>query len=63
MHLEICNLQGRSLYILADGPQNTGRHTVQWDRRSAGRPAASGVYLIRLRTRSSEEVRRIVLAR
>ncbi len=63
VHLEICNLQGRSLCILADGPQNTGRYTVQWDGRSAGRPAASGVYLIRLRTRSSEEIRRIVLAR
>ncbi len=63
VRLEICNLQGRALCTLVDGLQNSGPHTVQWDGRSGGRPAASGIYLIRLRTHAGKEVRRIVLAR
>ncbi len=63
IHLEICNLQGRTVCTLAEGRQNAGRHTAQWDGRSGGSQAASGLYLIRLRTAATESVKRIVLTR
>ncbi|HOT95523.1 MAG TPA: DUF4832 domain-containing protein [bacterium] len=63
VRLEICNLHGRSVSTLVEGQQSAGWHTVQWDGRCGGSQAASGIYLIRLKTASSETVKNIVLTR
>ncbi len=63
IRLEICNLLGRPVCLLAEGPQSAGRHTVQWDGRSNGLPAASGIYIIRMQSPSGHQDDRIILAR
>lgn len=51
VYLEIFNLLGQSVRVVADAREEAGVHTVQWDGRdSAGRILPSGIYLYRLNT-------------
>ena len=47
---------------LVEDNRNAGRYTVFWDRMDrAGRPVARGLYLLRLRSGSGNDVRKLVL--
>jgi len=62
--LEIFDVGGRLMQRLVEGRQAPGRYTVVWDGRDAGgRPAAGGVYFIRLTSDDMRARHRIVLAR
>ncbi len=49
LRLEVFDLQGRLLRVLAEGKLSAGSHQRRWDGRdAAGRPLPSGVYFARL---------------
>lgn len=62
--LEVFDLLGRRVRVLAEGVQSAGVHEVRWDGLDAdGRRVASGVYLVRLRTDAATATRRVSLLR
>jgi predicted phosphodiesterase len=63
VRLTIHDLRGRRIAAFSVGPQPTGRHSLLWDGRDlAGRPVATGIYMVRLRAGAAETARKIVLA-
>jgi hypothetical protein len=64
VRLEVFNILGQRVAVLADGPQSAGEHIVSWDGRDDGAQAlASGVYLCRLQTEKNRLARKMVLLR
>jgi len=62
--LAVYDLAGRRLCVLLDGIRLAGSHAVVWEGSdSTGRPLASGVYLLRLRTESATQVEKLTLIR
>ena len=62
--LDVFDLLGRRVAVLADGVQEAGRYTVRWDGTTgAGAPAANGVYVYRLRAGSFTASHKMVLLR
>jgi len=59
VRLEVFDLLGRSVAVLADGRLSAGHHRVQWQ--PTDQP--SGVYFYRLRTGESEQTRKMLLLR
>ncbi len=64
VRLEVFDLLGRRVAVLADGSHDAGRYTVQWDGvTAAGAPLASGVYVYRLRAGDFTASQKMVLLR
>jgi hypothetical protein len=64
VRLEIFNLLGQSVRILADGWNSAGQQTVEWDGTGqAGQRVASGVYFYRLQIGQETITRKMVLMR
>jgi hypothetical protein len=62
--LEIYDLRGRLVRAWNAVSLGPGLRDYHWDgRRADGRPAPSGIYLVRLRTDDAQAVRRLVLSR
>ena len=62
VRLEVFNLLGQRIATLVDGEQPAGSHSARWDGTDgAGRAAAAGVYLYRLRSGPMVATRRMVL--
>ena len=62
--VEVFNLLGEKIAVLADGFKARGIHTVSWNGvTSWGAAAGSGVYLIRLQSAGLSQTRKIVLLR
>ncbi|MFQ5708141.1 MAG: FlgD immunoglobulin-like domain containing protein [bacterium] len=62
--IEIFNLLGQRIRTLVDEEKPAGSYTVVWDERMEnGEPAASGVYIYRLKTGQFEKSRKLVLLR
>ncbi len=60
--LEVLDLQGRRLRLLAEGDWPAGEQAASWDGRDqAGRPLASGVYLARLVGPQGAATRKLLL--
>ena len=60
--LEVFDLAGRRVRVLAEGSYAPGRWTAEWDRRdAAGSPMRPGVYLYRLRAGTFQAQRKMVL--
>jgi VCBS repeat-containing protein len=64
VRLEVYNVLGRRVRVLAQGAKPAGFHRVQWrGRDDGGTPVASGVYLVRLQAGSTTKVERVVVVR
>ena len=64
VRLAIYDLEGRRVTVLLDAARPAGPATVVWDGTDgAGRPVASGVYLVRMETGGAQMSRRLVLLR
>jgi len=64
VRLRVYDLRGRMVATLVDGAMAAGHHVVAWDGRDGGdRPAAAGVYLLRLDDGRSTTTRKAVLAK
>ena len=60
--LEVFDLRGRRVKILAEGPHEPGSYTVVWEGKDqSGRQLASGVYFYRLRAEGFSSTRKMVL--
>ncbi len=57
--VEVFDVLGRRVAVLADGPVAAGKHTVLWDAGSL----PSGVYLVRLTAGDAVQTQRLTLAR
>lgn len=64
VELAVFNALGQKIAVLVQERQAAGNYKVQWNgRNEAGEPAASGVYLYRLRAGSAVETRKMVMLR
>jgi hypothetical protein len=62
--VRVYDAAGRSVRVLQSGFAPAGRHTLDWDGQDdAGRPVASGVYLVQLRAGDEIHTERVVLLR
>jgi len=62
VRLEVFNVLGRRVAVLADGELPAGAHVLVWNGRDdAGQPAASGVYLYRLVTDETVLTKKMML--
>jgi len=62
--LEVYDIRGRRIAMLTNPPWTAGWHRMTWNGRDdRGRAVASGVYLLRLETRSGVVVRKLAVAR
>jgi hypothetical protein len=62
--MDVYDVVGRRVRMLRNGVAAEGRHEVSWDgRNDRGQRVASGVYLVRMRANSVEQVRKVVLAK
>jgi hypothetical protein len=62
--LRIFDVRGRLVRTLVDGKRESGEYTEPWDGRDdAGKRLGSGVYYVRLKTRTFEGRQRLVLVR
>ena len=64
VHLEVLDIAGQVITLLAEGHRPAGSHRLRWDGRTdTGSQIASGVYLARLRAGETARVRKLVLIR
>jgi len=64
VRLDVYDLAGRRVRTLVAERQEAGRHAAVWDGRDdAGRPGATGVYLVRLRTAAGSDQRTVTLVK
>ncbi|HVP38925.1 MAG TPA: metallophosphoesterase [Candidatus Saccharimonadales bacterium] len=64
VRLEVLDLAGRRVAVLADGRQGPGGHSAAWDGRAdGGAPVAAGLYFVRLTAGGAHETRRVVLVK
>lgn len=62
--IEIYNIHGQKIRTLIDSRKTAGFHTVLWNgRMDSGEPAASGVYIYRLKTHEFVQSKRLLLLR
>ena len=62
--LEVFDLLGRRVRVLADGVHNAGPHSVEWDARDgSGQAVSNGLYLVRLRAGDVSATRRASVLR
>lgn len=60
--LQIYDANGKLIKTLVDCEQTTGTYSIQWDgTNTENTPAASGIYLYRLKTNSYTDMKRMVL--
>jgi hypothetical protein len=62
VRLEVVDVQGRVVAVLAEGGFGAGRHERVWDS-STSRARAAGLYFVRLETPEGSLVRRVALLR
>jgi len=64
IRLSVYDLLGREIRTLANGYFAAGTHTIQWNGKdTAGNPAASGVYIFKLKTKDRTLHRKALLLR
>jgi hypothetical protein len=64
VRLAVYDLRGREVRTLVAASKQAGRHTITWDGTdTAGRPAASGIYLLRLNAAGAVDQAKVLLAK
>ncbi len=62
VRLEVFDVQGRSIHVLADGHWAAGQHRVTWDgRNSQGEEMGSGLYLLQISGMKTRAERKLIL--
>jgi len=60
--IEIYNIKGQKVRVLADGVYDVGRHNIVWNGDdAAGRSVGSGVYFYRMSTQGYQSIRKMLL--
>jgi hypothetical protein len=55
--LEVCDIKGRVINTILDKNLSYGKHIIPWN----GKSYSSGVYFVRLETKSSQIIQKIIL--
>ena len=63
LRLSIWDVRGREVFVMAEGTRPAGSYTARWDGNIGGRPAAAGLYIVRLEAPGVTLVRKAVLSR
>jgi hypothetical protein len=63
VRLEILDLQGREVVVIADDEMPAGMFAVDWDGRGPNRAVPAGMYFVRLEVGGRQLVRRLMLTR
>jgi hypothetical protein len=64
VNLAVYSITGQKVRDLVSGQFSTGRHTVAWDGRDGGgKPASSGIYLVRLEAGGKTAARKMTVVR
>jgi hypothetical protein len=64
VRVDVCDLAGRAVRTLVDGPVGAGEHLATWDGRDArGRRVAAGLYLVRLHGGGQVASRKVLVLR
>jgi hypothetical protein len=64
VRIDVVDLSGRRVAVLADGPMSAGTHSIRWDaRREDGAAVAAGTYLVRLRAGGAVVTRKLLYMR
>jgi hypothetical protein len=63
IRLELLDLAGRVVAVLAEGERAAGRHEVSWEPATGGARLASGLYWVRLQSPDGTRTRRLAIAR
>ncbi len=63
IRLSVWDVRGREVGVMATGPRRAGHTIERWDGIIAGRPAPSGLYIVRLEAPGVTLVRKAVLSR
>ena len=62
VRIEVFDIRGRQVIVLADGRYDAGWQQVRWNGRNAdGRPVAPGMYFARVETRKQAATAKIIL--
>jgi hypothetical protein len=62
--VEVCDLGGRLIRVLADGVRSAGEHLLTWDGRGGtGVPAPAGMYFVSARSEGWGVMKRLILIR
>lgn len=61
--VSVLDVQGREVQVLARGVHTSGAHQVWWNGTASGRPAAPGLYFVRLDARGASRIQRVVVTR
>ena len=62
VRLTVYNILGQQVKVLADGIEGQGLHSIMWNgRNEGGSPAASGIYIYRLKAGSFVQSRKMAL--
>ena len=63
MRVELFDLQGRALGVVADGPRAAGTHVLPWDTRMTGAAVTRGLVFARVSVDGLQAVTRFVITR
>lgn len=65
IRMEVLDIEGKQIAVLADGHQTSGVHTLFWNGADMqGNPVANGIYLVRLVSQHGEsKTQRVMMAR
>jgi hypothetical protein len=64
VRVEVYDLLGRRVRVLADGRREAGLHRARWNGRGGGgSPAASGVYIVRVKAGGTTQSQKMTLVR
>jgi flagellar hook assembly protein FlgD len=61
--VNVLDLQGREVAVLAEGEYKPGRHSVRWNARAGRGALPAGMYFLRYRAGGHTFARRLVLVR
>ncbi|WP_051141307.1 alpha-amylase family glycosyl hydrolase [Salisaeta longa] len=61
--VEVFDILGRRVHVLARGKQSAGLHRVQWNVNESRGPIASGLYIVRLTANGTTRTRKVTLVR
>lgn len=63
LHLEVFDVQGRKVAVLADAAMPAGRHQITWDGHARGQRVGAGIYFSRMTAAGRTWVQRLVMTK
>ena len=60
--INVFNIKGQLVRNLLDKTMDEGTHTIEWNGKSdSGKTSSSGIYLIKLKTKSKSDIHKVMM--